>query len=435
MIPMGTNTQDAVHEPPRRTEIAGSYDVVVAGGGIAGAAAAVTAARAGLSTCLLEKCFAFGGLATLANVAVYLPLCDGRGVQLMAGIAEELLHLSVWDGFQEIPSDWRKNGPETDVLRPTLIREDDLEQWATRENCSRYQLTFNPSSFMLALDRWVTEAGVDILFDARVCGVDKRDTALNALIVETKSRRIAIKGRMFVDATGDADVAYFAGAPTVERATNVAAGWFYTVAPDRPIGDHRTETPEKRPDSGARLHKLSKPFDRFGRDPGHGEPTFTGCSGADLTRFSLESRRLIYERTVQYQGVVPLQLPSIPSVRMTRRIDGSYILTEQTSEVWPPNTVAAFGSWREPGPIYPLPLGALFTNEVPNLLAAGRCISSDGMLWDLTRAIPVCALTGEIAAILAGEAISSALPLADVTAERVRTVIHRNGGIGARPGG
>ena len=69
------------------------YDVIVAGGGIAGVAAALASARAGAKTLLLEKESALGGLATLGLIVIYLPLCDGRGTKMSGSIAEELLRI------------------------------------------------------------------------------------------------------------------------------------------------------------------------------------------------------------------------------------------------------------------------------------------------------------------------------------------------------
>ena len=81
-------------EPRRRTPVAAATQVLVAGGGIAGIAAALAAARHGKQVTLLERQFALGGMATLGLVTIYLPLCDGRGNQLVFGIGEELLRLS-----------------------------------------------------------------------------------------------------------------------------------------------------------------------------------------------------------------------------------------------------------------------------------------------------------------------------------------------------
>ena len=77
------------------TPVVDAYDVCVVGGGVAGAAAALAAARRGVRTCLIEKEYALGGLATLGLVVIYLPLCDGRGRQVIGGISEEFLKLSL----------------------------------------------------------------------------------------------------------------------------------------------------------------------------------------------------------------------------------------------------------------------------------------------------------------------------------------------------
>lgn len=77
-----------IQEPERTLPVRyADYDVIVAGGGIAGIAAALAAARAGKRVLLLERMFALGGLATLGLVTIYLPLCDGKGHQLSFGLA------------------------------------------------------------------------------------------------------------------------------------------------------------------------------------------------------------------------------------------------------------------------------------------------------------------------------------------------------------
>ena len=80
------------------TEIKGKCEVLVAGGGIAGIAAALAAARTGADVLLLEREYILGGLGTAGIVTIYLPLCDGMGNQVSFGIAEELLRLSIQHG-------------------------------------------------------------------------------------------------------------------------------------------------------------------------------------------------------------------------------------------------------------------------------------------------------------------------------------------------
>lgn len=373
-----------VDEKARKTVVRGSYAVVVAGGGIAGVAAAVTAARRGLSVCLLEKQCAFGGLATLGNVAVYLPLCDGRGTQVIGGMAEELLRLSVPDS--ELPERWRSH-----TSRPASLYGPVESAMPSKANTTdpRFMATFNPASLLLKLDDVVCTAGIEVLFDARVCDVSISGDRIDTLIAEGKDGRFAIRGRVFIDATGDADLARAAGEPTAVRKSNVAAGWFYAWQPSSQ--DAGGPAPA--------LQKLSRPFDRYGAPVAGGGPHYTGCSPEEVAAFSFESRRLIRERLEELSGAVPYQLPAVPSFRMTRRIRGRSILTENT-QVWPEDTVAAFGSWRERGPVYPLPIACMRAGTLDNLLAVGRCLAADGLVWDLTRAIPVCALSGEVAGLM-----------------------------------
>ena len=103
------------------------YDVVVAGAGVAGVAAALACARRGLHTALVEKTILVGGLATSGLVNIYLPLCDGLGHQVLFGLAEELLHLSIKYGPGEIPPGWRETTSKTEP--------------------QRYRVVFSPASF------------------------------------------------------------------------------------------------------------------------------------------------------------------------------------------------------------------------------------------------------------------------------------------------
>src|SRR4030042_1875939 len=119
----------------------GSYDVLVCGGGIAGVAAALEAARSGRRTALLEKTILLGGLATAGLIWAYPPLYDANGAKVTAGLAEELLELAC------------RYGPGgTD---PSRLGVD----WTI----------FSPAAFVLALDEALVGAGVGIWLDTLVC--------------------------------------------------------------------------------------------------------------------------------------------------------------------------------------------------------------------------------------------------------------------------
>ena len=83
--------------------VRGEYDVLVAGGGVAGCAAALEAARCGRRVLLLEKGVALGGLATIGLINLFVPMCNGRGVPVIRGMAEEFLRLSIRYGYDTLP--------------------------------------------------------------------------------------------------------------------------------------------------------------------------------------------------------------------------------------------------------------------------------------------------------------------------------------------
>ena len=95
----------------------GEYDVIVVGGGVAGVSAALAAKRNGCKTLLVEKSVMLGGLATLGLIAIYLPLCDGRGRKVIGGIAEELLQLAIKYGYDNLPPEWEKGCNRVETRR------------------------------------------------------------------------------------------------------------------------------------------------------------------------------------------------------------------------------------------------------------------------------------------------------------------------------
>ena len=88
------------------------YDVIVCGGGVAGVAAAVTAAKEGHSTLLVEKSNILGGLGTLGLINLFVPMCNGRGKQIIFGLCEKWARLSAKLGFDAIPDEWKNGEPK-----------------------------------------------------------------------------------------------------------------------------------------------------------------------------------------------------------------------------------------------------------------------------------------------------------------------------------
>ena len=189
------------------------YDVAVCGGGFAGISAALAAAREGKSVILFEKEYMLGGLGTAGLVTIYLPLCDGFGHQVSFGIAEELLKLSITYGAENrYPENW-------------------LDGIGTRtENDKRYSVQYNAQVFAILAEQLLLDHNVDILYGSYVIDVETENDRVATLHVQNKSGRQVYPVRSVVDATGDCDIAHFAGVPTETfQQGNILAAWYYAT--------------------------------------------------------------------------------------------------------------------------------------------------------------------------------------------------------------
>lgn len=358
------------------------YDVVVAGGGVAGAAAALESARQGMRTALVEKTVLFGGLATTGLVNIYLPLCDGKGTQVTFGIAEEMLHLSVRYGPGDVPAGWPAGPPEA--------------------RCRRFSTAFNPASFALALDEALIEAGVALWLDTLACTPVMADERVAGIEVENKSGRLLLRARCVVDATGDADIAHRAGAPCA-----CGENWLSIWAAQASLEKARAAAEQG---SGAPLLDIVR---LGGDDAGRGAPhsrRWVGTFGRDVSQFAIESRKLLlahYKALYAQRGpderknLFPLTLPAMAQFRTTRRIMGQATLAEGGHGRHAADSVGLVADWRRAGEVWEVPYGVLLPRNVAGLLAAGRCISAEGDAWQVTRVIPPAALTGQVAGLAA----------------------------------
>lgn len=173
-------------EPQREIPVIADVDVVVVGGGPGGLPAAIAAARHGARTLLIERYGFMGGLATAGLVA---PILAHTASQSHTPIVEGLL--------KEMTARMHALGGA-----PT---------W--EEACQAWGVRFDAEAFKVAADRMLKEAGVELLLHTFATDVVVEDGVIQAVIVENKSGRQAVVGKVFIDATGDADVAFRAGAP------------------------------------------------------------------------------------------------------------------------------------------------------------------------------------------------------------------------------
>lgn len=341
------------------------YDVAVCGGGIAGVAAALAAARRGMKTVLIEKTILPGGLATSGLVLVYLPLCNAKGTQMIYGIAEELLLCSNKYGPCDLNPNWKQKG--------------------------RYMVDFSPGSFVLAMDELLEEAGVEVWLDSVITDCEVENNRLTGISVFNKSGTVKVNAKTFVDATGDADLLFLAGAPC-NYSENSMVLWAI---------EHNEQI------------KSSHDFDSCSHVAIHADPlanpyTFENLSGKMVSDFVLEGRRryrnlLVREaeegksnRKTHY----PLTLQTQPPVRKGRCIQGLFTMETGMESQSFEDSVGVLGDWRSTK-VWQVPYRSLLPRDLKGVIAAGRCISAVGDAWEATRVIPVAAMTGEVAGIAA----------------------------------
>jgi len=431
-----------INEPAKKLRIAGKYDVLVCGGGPAGIGAALSAARNGAKTLLVEQSGFLGGMGTGALVPTFAPSAMS-GAPLIKGIHAEILALlGIGDGSNDT---W-----------PPL----------------------DPEKTKYAVDRLMKTAGVEILFFTRISGVIKTGRRLEHIIVENKSGRQALKAKYFIDCTGDADVAAMSGASFKKgdrKGAMQPASNCFTVAG---IDDEKFEAIRKKDNShdlklsdimrsdegkailpiipsGEYRFLLETKFEKgyWGFNFGH-IFNVDGTDAKDLSAAAQKGREIAnnfiaYARK-KFPGFKNAFLVSVGQalgIRETRIIEGEYTLTvaDYIKRTKFPDSIAvydypidmhqtdkslkAFNKSHKaftqdfllsPGEYYSIPFRALIPKGKDNLLAAGRSISCDRQVQAATRVMPLCVATGEAAGLAAAMAVKKGNRFRDTDTKLLR---------------
>jgi hypothetical protein len=439
-----------VEEPARSVEVYGEFDVVVLGGGPAGIAAAIAAARTGAATILVERYGFLGGMGTAAGVTNFCGLHANRfGVidRVVRGVADDLLaRIERLDGLKEPHTVFGKIQAQA----------------------------YDTAVYKIAADQLMIESGARLLFHAVGAGALMGSAAgqIEALFVETKSGRRAIRGRVFIDASGDGDLAFWAGVPYelgegpgstmfpstmfrmngVERGAEEARAW-EAIGPamrevSRTTGrSFPRHTPIVRPQKHS-IEWRANLTQVANRD---GSPV-SGVDADQLTYGEIEGRRQASECFDFLRRNVPafassyiVDLPPQLGIRETRRIVGDYMLTGDdvlqcasfTDTVgvngWPiEDHVAGDVVFRWPDipgsrGFNHIPYRMLLPRGVDNLFVVGRCASMTHEGQSAARVSGACFVMGEAAGTAAAIVIESNCDTRGVDVARLQNRLRQSG--------
>jgi ribulose 1,5-bisphosphate synthetase/thiazole synthase len=394
----------------RKIRVDDSWDVIVVGGGPGGCTAAIAAAREGAKVLLVEAMGQLGGMGTSGLVPAWCPFSDGEK-NIYRGLAEKIFNESKKGVPHENPGklDW---------------------------------VHINPEHLLTVYDRMVTESGAQVLFFSRLAAVEmSADDTVDALIVANKSGLTAFKAKVYIDATGDGDLAAWAGA-TFKRGDEQGVVQSSTMCFSFANVDTYNYV------NGPRLHN-SNPQSPVhaavdsGKYPLIDRHFCNNLIGPDVVQFNAGHLRNVdstdpwalseamitgrkiaaqyLEAMQEYQprtfgGAFLVRTGSLLGVRDSRRIEGDYLFTledwmqrrsfddeigrncyyidvHKHRDVKPPR----YGKGESHG----IPYRCLTPRGLKNVLTAGRCISTDEEAFGSLRVMPPCLVTGEAAGMAA----------------------------------
>jgi hypothetical protein len=439
-----------VVEASRETPVRGEYDVVVLGGGPAGIAAAVAAARKGCATLLVERYGFLGGAGTMSGLSnfcgLYAKIDGSEDRQIVHGVVDDLLdRLRRFEGLAN---------PHPAYGGKILAQ------------------AYDTAAFKLAADDLMQSARVQLLFHAFAVGATMRsETSIDALLVESKSGREAVRARVFIDCSGDADLARWAGAPYEQ--SNEPGGTYYTshmfrmngvdaaVAADarRRIPDLMAEAEargEKRfPRKGAIVSRMKHASEWYANATQQKKPDGRALDATnvdDLTFGELEGRRqiwqifeFIHKRVPGFEQAYIVDIPPQIGVRETRRVVGQYQLTVDDvmncvdfDDViglngWPVeahvagDVIVQFPTVTEARGFHHLPFRMLVPQRVDNLYVAGRCASMTHEGQSSARVAGPCYVMGQAAGTAAHLALKAGVACGNVDSAALRRELRTDG--------
>ncbi len=375
----------------RRLPVKKEYDVIVAGGGVAGVAAAVSVAKRGRSVLLLEKSNILGGLGTLGLINLFVPMCNGRGKQIIKGLADKWLWMSTEIGFSTVPKDWQNGEPK----EPTKQRL-----------CQQY----SPYIFALQLLDETLKAGVELLYDCIATQPVMEGGHCIGVVTDSKSGLEYYACKQLIDTTGDADLLRRAGVPTVSGQNYFTyVGTAITVAGCKRVAETGNIRLAYSGLNGGYINL-------YGDDQPADKPLWHGLTAEDVTDYLITNQTEMLTKMREYPRDWDLaRLTMMPSLRTTCHIDGDYTFTVRDCYKHFDDSVCALNDFDHRDHLFEVPLRALTRRGFDNMMTAGRSASAEGYGWDIIRCIPQAIMTGQAAGETVCLALEEKKAVSDVT--------------------
>ena len=368
----------------KKLEMKKEYDVIVCGGGVAGVAAAITAAQNGKSVLILEKSNILGGLATLGLINLFVPMCNGRGKQIIFGLCEKWVRLSAEYGYDTIPKEWKNGEPK----KPTDVR---------------YLQRYSPYIFALQLTEEVKKAGADLLYDCIACEPIMEGNVCKGVITQSKSGFEYYGCKMLVDVTGDCDILRRCGVPVIKGKN------FYTYIAKLITLDSCKEAYEKQDIDKAFGTVTGGNINLFGDNQPPNVPMWSGLTVEEVTDYLVTNQHVVLEnlkKTPRNSREIA-HFPLMPQLRTTCCIHGDHIFSIKDTYKHFDDSICAINDFQHRDHLFEVPLRSITRKEYPNLITAGRSASGEGYGWDVLRVIPPAIITGQAAAHAACLAIDT----------------------------
>ena len=437
------STKFCVERPADNIPVAGQYDVVVCGGGPAGFIAAIAAARGGARTAMVERYGFLGGMAT-AGIVAPLSVFTYNGEKVIGGIP--------WEFCERLQA-----------MGGGLIEK------------PLGNVAFEPELYKLCCQRMVLEAGVELYTNSYLSGCICNAGTLEAIFIDNKNGTEALKAKVFIDCTGDADLAWTAGVPmqpSEGKPLQPLSSYFVLSGVDTSTPRMQQAMHHNR--QGVNCHCVEIRDTLLAHKEEWGIPEFGGpwfcttlqpgvvtvnmtrtaadaTSNRDFSRAECILReqaftmaRVLREHFPEFKDSYVSAVAVQAGVRETRRIIGAHTITadEYVSAFHYPDSVSrgahpidihvANGASQNvtflKTPAY-VPYRALYSPGFGNLLVAGRCISADKTAFASLRVQASCMGTGQAAGIAASMAAASGCSVRDVDIDLLTTRLRELGAV------